>query len=73
MSGSIASVVLLKKPLNSVLCNRYIHFLIVLKFSIMLHSKIPENSRCRESVSYTFSVTVKCPDLKISNSFHFYS
>ena len=40
VSGSDASVVVIKKPLNSVLCNKCIHFLIVLKFSVMLYSKI---------------------------------
>ena len=49
------------------LSSKYIYFLIVLKFSVMLYSKILENSMCRESVSYTFNVTVKCPEFKISN------
>ena len=73
VSGSITSVVFIKIPLNSVLCNKYIHFLNVLKFSVMLYSKILENSRCRESVSYTFNITVKCPGFKFQTSFHFYS
>ena len=55
----------LNKTLNPVLCNKYIHFLVVVKSSAMSYSKILENSRCRESVSYTFNVTVKCPEVKI--------
>ena len=46
MSGSVTAVVFIKKSLNSVLGNKYIHFLIVLKFSVMFYSKILENSRC---------------------------
>ena len=48
-------------------CNKYIHFVIVLKFSVMLYSKILENLRCRKSVFYTFNVMVNCPDFIILN------
>ena len=37
----------------------------------MLYSKILENSRCRECVSYTANVIVKCLDFKISNFISF--
>ena len=57
VSGSIASVVYIKKTtLNSVLCNKYIHFLTVLKVAVMLYSQILDNSMFRESESSTCNV-----------------
>ena len=53
MSGSIASVIFINKPLNLVLFHKYSPFLIIIKFSIKLYSNSLANVRCRESMSYT--------------------
>ena len=73
VSGSIASIVFIKTSLSSKLCNEYIHYRIVLNFSVMLYSKILENLRCRESVSYTYNVTINVRSSKFQTSFQFYS
>ena len=53
MSGSIASVIFLNKPLNLVLFHKYSLFLIILKFSIRLYCNNLEKLRCQERMSYT--------------------
>ena len=66
MSGSIASVIFINKPLNLVLFHKYSLSRIILKFSIKLYNKNPEKLRSRESMSYTNQCN--CKMSKFQNS-----
>ena len=67
MSGCYFSVIFSNKLLNFVLFYKCGFSVIVLKFSVKLYIKILEKLWCRENVSYTTHVTVKCPNFKILN------
>ena len=73
MSGSIASVIFIIKPLNLVLLHKYSLFLIILKFSIKFDSDILEKLRCRESVPYTNQCNGKMSEFQNSKFDLFFS
>ena len=73
VSGSIASIIFINKPLNLVLFYKYSLFLIILKFSIKLYSKNLEKLRCQESMSYTNQCNGKMSEFQNSKFYLIFS